>query len=122
VYDVKSGGGDGDVEKGKLLFYFFMMSLARFFNTCKMNKGQKFTSSLGNMVKGTTQVNAYFLKLHFFVFERSQEKHNSLDYHNWFSKYFSLIVKFTCSKYSSLKNEQTFLHMSFYLPNVHQSF
>jgi hypothetical protein len=41
-----------------------------------------------NMVKGATQVNAHFLKLHFCMFERSHVKHNSLDCHNVFGNIF----------------------------------
>jgi hypothetical protein len=36
------------------------------------------------IVKGATQVDGHSLKLHFCMFERSQGKHNSLDYHNFF--------------------------------------
>jgi len=32
-----------------------------------------------NTFKGATQVNGHSLKLYLFVFEKSQEKHNSLD-------------------------------------------
>jgi len=35
-------------------------------------------------VKGATQVSGHSLKLHFCMFEKSQGKHNSLDYHNFF--------------------------------------
>jgi hypothetical protein len=89
-----------------------------------MNKGQKFTSSLGNIVNGAIEVNGYSLKLHFCVFERSQGKHNSLDYH-FFFEIFLYFVKFTCSKldtnflkiafskYSSLECGQSFFHMSY---------
>jgi hypothetical protein len=42
-------------------------------------------------------VNGHFLKLYFYMFERSQGKHNSLDYH-FFLKYFLLIANFICSK------------------------
>jgi hypothetical protein len=66
------------------------------------------------------------LKLYFCVFERSQMKHNNFDCHNFFYKYFALIVKFTCSKfdtnqkkiacskYSNLENGQ-----SFFFPKCH---
>jgi hypothetical protein len=37
-----------------------------------------------NIVKGATQMSGHFFKLHFCMFERSQEKHNSLDCHNFF--------------------------------------
>jgi hypothetical protein len=37
-----------------------------------------------NIVKGATQLSGHSLKLHFGMFERSQGKHNSLDYHNFF--------------------------------------
>jgi hypothetical protein len=36
------------------------------------------------IIKGATQVNGHSLKLHFFMFEKSQGKHNSLDCHNFF--------------------------------------
>jgi hypothetical protein len=35
-------------------------------------------------IKEATQVNGHSLKLHFCMFEKSQGKHNSLDYHNGF--------------------------------------
>jgi hypothetical protein len=42
-----------------------------------------------NMVKGATQIlNGQCLKLHFCMFEKSQEKHNSLGYHNFFENIF----------------------------------
>jgi hypothetical protein len=41
-----------------------------------------------NIIKGATQVNGHSLKLHFCMFERSQVKHNSLDYHNFFGNIF----------------------------------
>ncbi len=52
------------------------------------------------IVIGAIQVSGHSLKLHFWMFERSQGKHNSLDCHK-FLKYFPLIVKFTCSKLDS---------------------
>jgi hypothetical protein len=72
------------LKKANYYLFFFMRSLAKFFITWEMNKGQKFTSSLGNIVKGATQINGHFLKPHFRMFESSQRKHNSLDYHNFF--------------------------------------
>jgi len=36
------------------------------------------------IIKGTTQMNRHSLKLQFFVFEKSQGKHNNLDCHNAF--------------------------------------
>jgi hypothetical protein len=51
-----------------------------------------------NQVKrATTQVNGHSLKLHFCMFEKSENKHNSLDYHI-FWEYFPLIANFICSK------------------------
>jgi hypothetical protein len=38
------------------------------------------------------------------MFERSQVKYNSLDYH-FFWEYFSLIVEFTCSKFDTNKKQ-----------------
>jgi hypothetical protein len=80
-------------------------------------------------------MNGHSFKLYFCMFERSQVKHNSLDCHNVFWKYFPLIVKFTCSrltqisffcvcsKHSNLENIQSlFSYMSFFIPNVHHSF
>jgi hypothetical protein len=81
------------LKKAYYYLFFFMMSLTKFFITCKMNKGQKFTSSLGNIVKGATQVNGYSLNLHFCVFEKSQGKHNSLDYHFFFGEIFLINCK-----------------------------
>jgi len=39
-------------------------------------------------VKGGTQVSGHFLKLHFCMFERSQGKHNSLNYHYFFGIFY----------------------------------
>jgi len=41
-----------------------------------------------NMVKGTTQVSGHSLKLHFCMFEKSQRKHNKLDYYKKFKNIF----------------------------------
>jgi hypothetical protein len=46
-----------------------------------------------NTIKGFTQVNVHSLKLHFCMFERSQVKHNNLDYH-FFLKNISINYKF----------------------------
>ncbi len=37
-----------------------------------------------NIAKGITQVSGHFLKLHFYMFKRSQGKYNNLDCHNVF--------------------------------------
>jgi hypothetical protein len=50
-----------------------------------------------NIFKGATQVKGHFLKLHFYMFERSQMKHNGLDCHYFFTINF-IIAKFTSSK------------------------
>jgi hypothetical protein len=42
-------------------------------------------------IKGTTQVSGHFLKLHFYMFERSQGKHKSLDCHKVFWNIFHLL-------------------------------
>jgi hypothetical protein len=44
-----------------------------------------------NIVKGVTQVNGNSLKLHFCIFEKSQGKHNSLNFYKSF-ECFSLIL------------------------------
>jgi len=36
------------------------------------------------IVKGATQVSGHSLKLNFYMFEKSQEKHNSLNFHKVF--------------------------------------
>jgi hypothetical protein len=36
------------------------------------------------IIKGATQMSRNSLKLHFFMFEKSQRKHNNLDCHNNF--------------------------------------
>jgi hypothetical protein len=72
------------LKKENYYLFIFMMSLVKFLITCKMNKGQKFTPSFGNIVKGATQITRHFFKLHFCMFERSQGKHNSLDYRKCF--------------------------------------
>jgi len=51
-----------------------------------------------NTVKGATQVSGHSLKQHFCMFEIWQMKHNSLDYNIFLGIFFSLIIKFTCSK------------------------
>jgi len=48
-------------------------------------------------IKGAIQVSGHSLKLHFYMFERSQAKNNNLDCHN-FLEYILLIANFTCSK------------------------
>jgi hypothetical protein len=40
------------------------------------------------IVIGATQVSEHFLKLYFWMFERSQGKHNSLDYHKFFGIFY----------------------------------
>jgi hypothetical protein len=37
-----------------------------------------------NIVKGATQMSGHSLKLHFYMFKKSQVKHNSLDCHKVF--------------------------------------
>jgi hypothetical protein len=59
-----------------------------------------------NTIKGPTQVNGHSLKLHFFMFERSQVKHNNFGLSLFFLEYFSLNTNFTCSKHSNLKSGQ----------------
>jgi hypothetical protein len=89
-----------------------------------------------NIVKGVTLMSVYFLKLHFYMFERSQGKHNSLNCHNFLWNIFSLITKFTSSKFDTnqkyfcmfkaLKPREwivlVFFKCFFFLPNVHHSF
>ncbi len=44
---------------------------------------------MGNItIKGAIQMSGHSLKLRFFMFERSQIKHNSFDYHNFFGIFF----------------------------------
>jgi hypothetical protein len=50
-------------------------------------------------------MSGHSLKLYFCMFERSQVKHDSLHCQNYFWEYFSLIVKFTCSKFDTNKNK-----------------
>jgi hypothetical protein len=71
------------------------------------NNGLIICTFLGkNIIKGTTQVSGHSLKLFFYMFEKSQGKHNSLDCHKSFWKYFPLIAKFICSKLD--KNKKCF--------------
>jgi hypothetical protein len=49
-----------------------------------------------------------FLKITFLYVSNITSKHNSLDCHNYFLKYFPLIAKFTCS---NLETNQIFLHV-----------
>jgi hypothetical protein len=46
-------------------------------------------------------MSGHSLKLHFYMFERSQGKHNSLDYHKCFWNIFPLFAKFTCLKFDT---------------------
>jgi hypothetical protein len=68
-----------------------------------------------NIVKGTTQMSGHSLKFHFYMFEESQVKHNSLDCHNFFGIFFINLnficskldtnqIFFACSKHSNLEN------------------
>ncbi len=69
-------------------------------------------------------MNGHYLKLYFCMFERSQVKHNSLDYHNFLWEYFSLIVKFTCSMFDTnnkklhVQSTQTLKMKLIFFPNV----
>jgi hypothetical protein len=45
-----------------------------------------------NIIKGAAQGSGHSLKLHFCMFEKSQRKHNSLDYH-FFLEIFSINYK-----------------------------
>jgi hypothetical protein len=81
-------------------------------------------------------VNGQSLKLHFYMFERSKVKYNSLDCQKKNLEYFPLIAKFTCSKFDTnkkcfcmfkaLKPQKwtifIFFKHPFLLPNVHHSF
>jgi hypothetical protein len=73
------------------------------------------------------------LKLYFYMFKRSQGKHNSLDYHFIFLEYFhylqSLYVQsLTHIKKNHVQSSQTsrvdshFFKRLFFLSNVHHSF
>ncbi len=88
------------------------------------------------IIKGATQVSGHSLKFYFCMFEKSQRKQNSLDCHNNFLEYFSLIANFTFSKldinkkcfcmFKTLKSWKwtilIFFKRPFFLPNVHHSF
>jgi len=50
------------------------------------------------IVKAANQMNGNSLKLHFLIFERSQGKHNSLNFYKSFRMLFINFGKFTCSK------------------------
>jgi hypothetical protein len=55
--------------------------------TCKKKKATTYWKKvkMGKIIiKGATQANGHSLKLYFFMFEKSQRKHNSLDCHNNF--------------------------------------
>jgi hypothetical protein len=68
-------------------------------------------------IKGPTQMNGHILKLYFYMFERSQVKHNSLDCHNCFWNIFHYLqilhvqiltqIKkvFACSKHFNLESK-----------------
>jgi hypothetical protein len=47
-----------------------------------------------NIIKGATQMNGHSLKLHYYMFERSQVKDNNLDCHNVFG-----IFSMNCKAY-----------------------
>jgi hypothetical protein len=77
-------------------------------------------------------MNGHSLKLHFDMFEISQGKHNSSDYHTIFG-IFSINCKiyifkawhetnfFSCSKQSTLRLDSPFVSNIFFLTNVHHS-
>jgi len=50
-------------------------------------------------------VSGHSLKLHFFLFEKSQGKHNNLDCQKKL-EYFPLIAKFTCSKFYTTQKKK----------------
>jgi hypothetical protein len=74
-------------------------------------------------IKRAIQVNEHSLNFHFCIFERSQRKHNNLDYHNFFG-IFSINYKFYMLKMSyfivlSLVPRLTRLSsMSFYFQEI----
>jgi len=89
-----------------------------------------------NVVKGATQVNGHLWKLHFWMFEKSQVKHNNLNCHNFFE-----IFSINCKDYmlKTWRKSKMFLHVqsiqtlrmdnfcfffkwTFFLPNVHHFF
>ncbi len=81
-------------------------------------------------------MSGHSLKIAFYMFEKSQGKHNSLDCHKCFWNIFPLIVEFTCSKldrnqkcfcmFKTFKLQKwtifIFFKCPFFLPNVHHSF
>jgi hypothetical protein len=50
--------------------------------------GVNFNDEGKNIIKEATQMSAHSLKLHFCTFERSQVKHNNLDYDKFFGNTF----------------------------------
>ncbi len=74
-------------------------------------------------IKGPTQVNGHSLKLHFCIFERSQVKHNNLDYNKFFEVFF-INCKFYMFKAFKLQQWTiiVFFKRLFFLPNMHHFF
>ncbi len=80
-------------------------------------------------------MNGHSIKLQFCMFEKSQGKHNSLNWQKFLKNIFHWLQStyvqsltqiknvFTCSKHSNLKNAQSFFFKPFFfLPNVHHLF
>ncbi len=76
-------------------------------------------------------MNGQSLKLHFCMFEKSQEKHNivimffGIVITNFiFSKFDTNKFSFACSKHSNFKSGKSlfFSNVFFFLPNVYHSF
>jgi hypothetical protein len=75
---------------------------------CKKKKKKLLLHEGKNIIKGATQVNEHFFKFFFCMFEKSQEKHNSLDYHKSFWNIFHLIAKVIAQSLTQIK---MFLHI-----------
>ncbi len=80
-------------------------------------------------------MNGHSLKLYFYMFGKSQGKHNNLDFHKMFLEYFSLIANFICLKidtnkkcfymFKELKPWELIILIFFkyfFFTNVHHSF
>ncbi len=89
-----------------------------------------------NIVKGATQVNGHSIKLHFWMFKRSQMKHNILDYQKKFGIFFinckdymlkawyksKMFLHVQSIQTSRIDNLYFFFKCLLFLPNVHHSF
>ncbi len=84
-----------------LFFWRLFSHFLYFFFIFIWNKGK-------NIVKGTTQISGHSLKLHFYMFERSQSKHNNLNCHDFF---WNIFHQCKIYMYKIWYNSKMFVHV-----------